>query len=137
MSWTEEEYQDFMKQRKSIHESVKPIQKKSKYHAQKVDKYGCIWDSRKELREYERLLLLQQAGEIKTIMLQPKFELQPSFIYKEKKQRAITYKADFMVVYTDGRKEIIEVKGFKTRDYVLRKKLLLYKYPDIDFVEIT
>lgn len=136
MNWTEEDYQAYVQRRASIHRPVKPIQR-SKYHARKVEKYGHIWDSHKELREYERLLLLQQAGEIKTIMLQPQFELQPAFTYKGKKQRAITYKADFMVLYADGRKEVIEVKGFKTRDYILRRKMLLFKHPDLNFVEIT
>jgi hypothetical protein len=138
LSWTEEEYQEFMKQRaKSIHASVKPMRNKSKYHAKRIDKYGRTWDSKKELKEYEQLLILQQAGEVKTIELQPQFELQPGFTHAGKRERAITYKADFKVTYSDGRIEIIECKGFKTRDYVLRRKLLLYKYPDVNFVEIT
>lgn len=137
MSWTEEEYKDFMKQRaKSIHASVKPMRNKSKYHAKRIDKYGRTWDSKKELKEYEQLLILQQAGEVKTIELQPKFELQPAFRYQGKAQRAITYKADFKVTYSDGRIEIIEVKGFKTRDYAMRKKMLLFLHPDVDFKEI-
>jgi hypothetical protein len=133
MNWSEEDYQAYVQRRASIHRPVN----RSKYHARKVEKYGRTWDSRKELREYERLLMLQRAGEIMDIELQPQFELQPAFTYQGKKQRAITYKADFMVLYADGRKEVIEVKGFKTRDYVLRRKLLLFKHPDINFVEIT
>lgn len=135
MNWSEEDYQAYVQRRASIHRPVKPINR-SKYHARKVEKYGRTWDSRKELREYERLMLLQQAGEIRGIELQPQFELQPAFTYQGKKQRAITYKADFMVLYADGRKEVIEVKGFKTRDYVLRRKMLLYRNPDINFVEV-
>lgn len=136
MNWSEEDYQAYVRRRASIHRPVKPIHH-SKYHARKIEKYGRTWDSLKELQGYERLLMLQRAGEIMDIELQPQFELQPAFIYQGKKQRAITYKADFMVLYADGRKEVIEVKGFKTRDYVLRRKLLLFKHPDINFVEIT
>lgn len=136
MNWSEEDYQAYVRRRDSIHRPVKPIHH-SKYHARKIEKYGRTWDSLKELREYERLLMLQRAGEIMDIELQPQFELQPKFTYGGKTERAITYKADFKVTYNDGRIEIIECKGYKTRDYVLRRKMLLYRHPDINFVEIT
>lgn len=135
MSWTEEQYHDFINK----HSSRRPIglgKPKAKYYAKKVEKYGRLWDSKKELREYEKLLDLKEAGEIKAIELQPKFELQPAFRYQGKAQRAITYKADFKVTYSDGRIEIIEVKGFKTRDYAMRKKIFLFLHPDVDFKEI-
>jgi len=50
------------------------------------------------------------------------------------KQRAITYTADFFVTYADGRHEVIEVKGMRTRDYLLRKKLFLHMMRDTDII---
>lgn len=135
MNWTEEEYQDFLQSRKTRH-PIKFGKPKAKYYAKKVEKYGRLWDSKKELREYEKLLDLKESGEIEAIELQPKFELQPAFRYQGKAQRAITYKADFKVTYKDGHIEIIEVKGFKTRDYAMRKKMFLFRHPDVDFKEI-
>lgn len=107
----------------------------NKYNAKKTDKYGRKWDSLKELREYEGLLLLQRAGKITAIELQPKFTLQEAFRYNGRLERAITYKADFMVHYSDGTKEVIECKGFRTRDYLLRRKMLLFQNPNIKFTE--
>lgn len=34
------------------------------------------------------------------------------------------YVADFYVMYADGHKEIHETKGFRTREYILKKKLV-------------
>ena len=46
--------------------------------------------------------------------------------------RAIIYKADFQ--YIENGKTIVEdVKGMETKDFKLKKKILEYKYPDIDF----
>ena len=38
------------------------------------------------------------------------------------------------MTYADGRNEVIEVKGVRTRDYLLRKKLFLYKMRDENIV---
>lgn len=40
-----------------------------------------------------------------------------------------TYRADFVVSYADGKKEVIDVKGYKTEVYKIKKKLVeaLYK----------
>ena len=49
-------------------------------------------------------------------------------------RRSITYTADFFVTYADGRSEVIEGKGMRTRDYLLRKKLFLHMMRDTDIV---
>lgn len=110
-------------------------EKKHKYHAKAVRVDGITFPSQKEAREYSNLRLLQQAGEIKDIELQPKFELQPSFLRGRKRYRAIYYIADFLVTYPDGTVEVIETKGCKTKDYMIKKKLFLFKYPEYKFTE--
>lgn len=110
--------------------------KKEKYHRVKKSLDGITFDSTKERDYYAKLLLLKKAGEVVNIELQPKFELQPAFERYGKKERAITYKADFKVSYADGHIEIVEVKGYRQRDYLLRRKMLLYRYPNIIFREV-
>ena len=81
----------------------------------------------------------KQAGEIVRIGFQPSYTLLAGFVDNTgKKQRPITYTADFFVTYADGRSEVIEVKGVRTRDYLLRKKLFLHmmRKKDIFFREV-
>lgn len=105
----------------------------NKYHNRKTTVDGIKFDSKAEAKRYTELKLLQKAKLITDLELQPKFELQPK--YKNNKGeniRAIIYKADFS--YTEGNKKIVEdVKGMETKEFKLKKKLLEYKYPNIDF----
>lgn len=109
---------------------------KSKYHSRMVEVDGHIFDSKKEAQKYIQLKLWRQAGVIKDFELQPEFELQPG--YRDRFGRwvhPIKYRADFRVIYPDGRAVIIDTKGYRTKDYRLKRKMLLYRYPDIEFVE--
>ena len=49
------------------------------------------------------------------------------------KNPAIKYIADFVITYPDGKQKVIDVKGFRTKDYTIKMKMLLYKYPYLDF----
>lgn len=108
----------------------------NKYHAIKTTVDGITFDSRKEANYYCELKMLKQAGEVLEIELQVPYELQPKYWYKGKAIRAITYVADFMVTYADGRIEVIDTKGVRTEAYKIKKRLLLYQYPGIDFREV-
>ena len=88
----------------------------------------------KKKNRYVGLKQLEDLGVIKDLKLQVKFELQPSYKYKDQTIRAINYYADFTYIQ-DGKLIVEDTKGFKTKEYLLKKKLLLYKY-DIDFKEI-
>lgn len=39
------------------------------------------------------------------------------------------------MVYPDGREEIVDTKGYKTKEYLLKRKMLLFRYPEINFIE--
>ena len=113
--------------------------KPNKYNARKTTVCGRTFDSKREAEVYLELLAQKQAGEIIRIAFQPQYTLLEAFTDNEgKKQRAITYTADFFVTYADGHSEVIEVKGVRTRDYLLRKKLFLYamRKKDIIFREV-
>jgi hypothetical protein len=104
----------------------------TKYHSVKAEARGHIFDSKAE-RDYYllHLLPLKQSGEIKKIIFQPKYELQPGFSKNGKRYRAITYIADFEVIYADGHREIIDVKGVETKVFRIKHKLFEYKYPKL------
>jgi hypothetical protein len=83
------------------------------------------------------LKFLERAGKIKDISLQHKFELQPSFKKNGKTIRAITYIADFVYFDLERMVNVVEdVKGYKTKEYLLKKKLFEYKYPYLTIKEV-
>lgn len=93
---------------------------KTKYNAKKTNGF----DSKKEAKRAKELELFLKQGLIKELQKQVRFELQPKFTAQGKKERAITYIADF--VYTQNSETIIEdVKGYKTKEYLIKRKLLL------------
>lgn len=101
-------------------------EKMSKYNSKKVIVDGITFDSKKESRRYTELKILEAAGEISDLTLQPEFVLlPPQYVDGKCAERAVKYKADFM--YTENGKTVVEdTKGFKTKDYVIKRKLMLY-----------
>lgn len=101
----------------------------AKYHNKKVVYDGYTFDSIKEKNYYIKLKLLEKAGKIKELELQKEYELQPSFKLNNKTSRKITYRADFTYKTTEDNKiHVIDVKGYRTDVYRLKKKLFEYKY---------
>lgn len=114
-------------------------QNKNKYNARKTVVGKHTFGSKRESEVYLELLAKQQRGEIIRIGFQPEYTLLEGFTDNTgKKQRPIKYTADFFVTYADGHAEVIEVKGVRTRDYMLRKKLFLHmmRETDIKFREV-
>lgn len=101
-----------------------------KYHNRKIKVDGMTFDSKLEARRFQELKLLERAGEIKDLCCQIKFELIPSQRVNGKViERAVSYVADF--VYEDkatGKTVVEDTKGFKTKDYIIKRKLMLHKY---------
>lgn len=109
----------------------------TKYHNKKIEIDGKIFDSRKEARRYRELKILERAGEIYDLQTQVKFVLIPTQreadtigkmggIHKGKViERECAYIADF--VYMENGKTVVEdTKGCKTKDYIIKRKLMLY-----------
>lgn len=100
---------------------------KSKYGSRKITRDGETFDSVKEYKRYCELILLQRAGEITNLQRQVKFELIPSQRWDGKVvERPCTYVADFVYEEKDGTKVVEDTKGFRTTDYIIKRKLLLY-----------
>ena len=100
---------------------------------------GIEFDSIKESVRYKHLKMLERAELIKDLKLQTTFILQPSFKKNNKTIRAITYKADFDYLTKDGRHIVEDVKSKATEKdkvYRIKRKMLQYKYDNIEFKEI-
>ena len=113
--------------------------KSNKYHNTKVIYKGIKFDSKKERDRYITLKQLEKAGIIKELELQPKFLLLDTIHYKGKTYPKTYYKADFKYKTKDGVEIIEDVKSkitSKDKTYRIKIKMLLTKYPDIDFVEV-
>ena len=97
----------------------------SKYGNRKTELDGMVFDSRKEAQRWAELKWMERGKLISGLERQVPFEIIP----KTDKYRAVKYVADF--VYTDaktGEKVVEDCKGVKTDVYMLKKKLMYWKY---------
>ena len=105
---------------------------KSKYSNKKTVVDGIMFDSKKEAGRYCELKLLEKAGEIQNLTLQPKFLLIP----KQDDERAVYYTADFEYVDNKLKATVVEdTKGFKTKDYIIKRKLFKSIFKKYKFIE--
>ena len=118
----------------------------NKYRNKKVVVDGEVFDSKREATRYRELKLLEKCGAIKDLKRQVKYELIPAQKEKSTKvytkgrkkgqpiegktiERAVDYVADFVYIDTTTGKEVVEdTKGMRTKDYIIKRKLLLYRY---------
>ena len=102
----------------------------SKYKNKKTTFCGIEFASRKEAARYKQLKAWQELGLISDLSLQQKFVLIPTQrIEGELVEHECAYVADFM--YTDnetGKTVVEDTKGFRTRDYIIKRKLMLWKF---------
>ncbi len=99
---------------------------RNKYRAIKTVLDGIKFDSKKEAARYKVLKLLEKAGKITNLELQPRYDLVVNFT------KCGFYKADFR--YFENDKEVVEdVKGMKTPIYNLKKKLVKAIYGIVIF----
>lgn len=111
----------------------------SKYHSQKITRDGMNFDSVKEYRRFCELSLLEKAGAIKDLKRQVKFVLIPAqreftneidkkgnFKKGKLLERECAYFADFVYLDEKGRQVVEDTKGVRTKDYIIKRKLMLY-----------
>lgn len=109
----------------------------NKYRNTKTIVDGIEFDSRKEAARYKELKLLEAAGEISNLERQVKFVLiptqrEPDFVgvrggIKKGKviEKECSYLADFVYI-RDGEVVVEDTKGIRTKDYIIKRKLMLY-----------
>ncbi len=115
-TWSVDDYKNYIDKKKP---------KKAKYRSTKTSVDGHTFDSVKEANFYNDLKLRLKAEDIKGFCLQPTFILAPG----------LKYKADFIVFNNDGTYDVIDVKGFRTKEYIVKKKILEDKY-NLKLIEI-
>jgi hypothetical protein len=101
--------------------------KRNKFGAKKTVVDGITFDSQKEARRFSELKKLRFEGEIAELELQPEFILEGKSgnPLEYDSGRQIKYRADFR--YFDMRAQIWvieDAKGFKTRDYKIKKSIM-------------
>lgn len=112
--------------------------KVTKYGNKKVfDPMHGNFDSELEHRVFLHLLRQQQQGIIHDLKRQVEIEVIPKstfykfkqlktkFVYIAHHLRAMKYIADFTYIDRDGRLHVCDAKGKKTKEYQMKKKLLL------------
>jgi len=92
--------------------------KRNKYNAKRVEADGYVFDSKLEAARYFDLIILEKVGEIQDLCIHPKYKLEVNGVLIGR------YTADFEYMQ-DGKLVVEDVKGVRTRDFVLRKKLML------------
>jgi len=116
----------------------------NKYGNKKIEYCGEVFDSKREYYRYMDLKLLESCGAISNLRRQVVYELIPvqreksTKVYKKGRkkgqpiegkiiEKAVTYIADFVYVDNTTGKEVVEdAKGMRTRDYILKRKMMLY-----------
>ncbi len=113
----------------------------NKYRNTKTEVDGIVFDSKKEAARYNELKRLESMGEIKDLKRQVRYELlpeqrEPDSIGKRGAvkngkiiERECVYFADFVYTRTEDGKTVVEdTKGMRTKDYILKRKMMLYFY---------
>ena len=102
----------------------------SKYGAKKVTIDGITFDSKAEGRYYKYLIGLLNEGVVESFEMQKPYTLLDKFPHPKtgKTIRAIKYVPDFEVIYTDGRVEVVDVKGMQTDVFRMKCKLFMFRY---------
>ena len=96
----------------------------AKYGNTKVNVDGVPFDSKREAARWKELRLMERAGEITALRRQVRFELIP----KQDGERAVSYVADFVYRDKDGREIVEDAKGTRTREYIIKRKLMLWRH---------
>lgn len=99
---------------------------------------GIVFDSIMEMKYYRDVVLpKKESGEITNYELQKKYILQDSFEKDGKTIRPITYIADFYIEYSNGEKEVIDVKGMPDNVAKIKRKLFFFRYPDVKYIWVS
>lgn len=95
-----------------------------KYKARKVVVDGIEFDSKKEAGRYAELRILQKSGKIQNLQTQVPYTLIPSQKGLYRSERPCKYVADF-VYESDGETIVEDTKGYRTPEYIIKRKLML------------
>ena len=107
----------------------------SKYGNKLVTVNGLTFQSQAESRRYGELKLLERAEKIRDVRVHPSFRIQEGFISRGRNIQPITYIADFSYTEAETGELVVEDvkgRGVVTPAFLLKQKLFLRKFPQID-----
>lgn len=91
----------------------------SKYHNKKTVVDGIVFASKKEAKRYSELKILAKSGLITGLEIQRRYPVIVNGV------KICTYVADFDYFDESNKPVVEDVKGVRTREYKLKKKLML------------
>lgn len=95
----------------------------SKYGNHRLNTTDGWFDSQKEYKRWCELKLLEKVGKIQNLKRQVRYELVPRI----GRHRPTYYFADFEYV-ENGRTVVEDVKGYRDRLYLLKRKLMMFRH---------
>ena len=108
--------------------------KQAKFGNTRTEFDGHKFDSKRECDRYKELKLLEKAGSISLLCLQPKFWLKcggKDILIKSDRYpngRRASYRADFEFIDDKGERHVEDVKGFDTSGSRLRRAIVEAEY---------
>lgn len=118
--------------------AVQEVKKRSKYGNRKVVRDGIKFDSEREAARFSELKVLRAMGKIRNLRLQANFTLVEGYTTIEGERiKPMVYCADFTYERATAPdqngtvywlREVEDVKGMRTKEYRLKKKLMQEKY---------
>jgi len=93
--------------------------KPSKYGSVMEECQGIKFQSKREAKYFRELKARQYAGEVSYFLRQVPFEL----------VGGVRYRIDFMEVWKDGSIHWVDVKGFRTQTYKMKRRMVEASYP--------
>ena len=119
MKWTDQEYAEWLAKKGVTVDKTTAPPKPSKYFSIMENCQGIKFQSKREAKYFRELQARVFAGEVKYFLRQVPFDL----------VGGVKYRVDFMEVWADGSIHWIDVKGFKTQTYRMKRRMVEASYP--------
>jgi len=142
MNWTQKDLVDYYRKKGHSDPVIAALGPGGVLHPPKRNKYGVsscedrtidgiVFASKREAHRYSELKILEKAGAIAELKLQPRYEVYKAFrLPTGKMQRKITYVADFQYL-RDGKTIVEDVKGVQTPVFRMKLKLFTAMHPEV------
>jgi hypothetical protein len=117
MRLTDKEFAEMMLRRGNPQPA--PAPKPSKYSSIMEQCDNIKFQSKREAKYYRELKARMFAGEVSYFLRQVPFDL----------VGGIRYRIDFMEVWKDGSIHWVDVKGFRTQTYKMKRRMVEASYP--------
>ena len=108
-----------MSERQEIYQTKWARKPKHKFKAVRIERDGIKFPSLKQGRYYDELQLKVKAGYVLFFLMEVPINL----------PGGVKYRCDFVEFHADGEVRFIDVKGYRTKEYIIKKKMVESLYP--------